>query len=126
MVVVTSNAKPPGLAGEYVRWAEPLTDLVDDVELSNPWIQRVAGALRDAGVPVRVGYRVGRYVVDVVAGEGEQAIAVECVPHVDGPTAHIDRAMQLRRMGWKTADAYQSKWHDRLPEFAIGLAQLLT
>ena len=94
--------------------------------LDDPWINRVADSLRNVGVPVRVGYRVGRYVVDVVAGEGDKAIAVECVPHVDGPTAHIDRAMQLRRMGWKTSDAYQSKWHGRVSEFAVGFAEQLT
>ena len=117
MVVVTSNAKPPGLAGEYVRWAEPLTDLVSDVALDDPWVGRVAESLREVGVPVRVGYRVGRHVIDVVVGEGEDAVAVDCVPHVDGSAAHIDRAMMLRRAGWKTTDAYQSKWRDNLHEF---------
>ena len=126
MVVVTSRAEPPGLAGEYVQWAEPLIDLVTDIDLDDPWVKRVAEALGDVGVPVRVGYRVGRHVVDLVAGEGEQAIAIDCVPHVDGPLAHIDRAMMLRRAGWRTSDAYESKWQGALPEFAFGMGERLT
>ena len=118
MVVVTSVEKPPGLAGEYLRWSEPLTDLVTDVPSADPWVQMVEAALIGEGVPVRSGYRVGSHVIDLVAGAGEDAVAIDCVPHEAGQGAHIDRALQLRRMGWKTADCYESKWHDQLAQFA--------
>ena len=122
VVIVTSNPSPPGLAGEYVTWADPLTDIMNDVELTDPWTQRVAAALREQDLPVRVGYRVGRHVIDVVAGTRDAAVAIECGPHPDGVEAHLDRALQLRRSGWRTADAYQTMWGDRLGEFAISLA----
>ena len=113
MVVVTSNPAPPGLAGEFVQWAEPLTDLVRDVELTNPWIHRVAAALRERHVPVRIGYQAGRYVIDLVAGSAESAVAIDCVVD-DDVEAHIDRAMTLRRVGWRTADAYELAWRYKL------------
>ena len=41
--------------------------------------------------------------------------------HVDGADAHMDRAMMLRRSGWRTADAYQSMWGNNPGQFAIEL-----
>ena len=117
MVVVTSVEQPPGLAGEYVRWSEPLTDLVTDVPSTDPWVRAVESAFREAELPVRSGYRVGGHLIDLVVGSGADAMAIDCVPHEDGPEAHIDRALQLRRMGWKTADCYESKWHDQVAQF---------
>ncbi len=121
VMVVTSRLDPPGLVGEYLEWAEPLSDLVDDVNLNDPWIRRVAVALGEQGVRVRTGYRVGRHVIDVVAGEGEHAVAIECGPHPEGAETHMDRALMLRRAGWNTTDAYQTKWSDNPGHFAIEL-----
>ena len=120
-VVVTSAANPPGLAGDYVRWAEPFANTLSDAGVVHPWVGEVASALRTAGVPVRAGYRVGRYCIDVVAGSGEGAVGIDCVPHAFGPEAHIDRALQLRRMGWRTADAYESRWRGKLSEYVVEL-----
>ena len=121
VVVVTSRAEPPGLAGEYVKWAQPLTDLIADLGSTDPWVNRVADALTEQGVPVRLGYPVGRHVIDVVAGVGEHAVAIDCQPHADGAQTHMDRAMTLRRSGWRTADAYQTMWGDNPGQFAIEL-----
>ncbi len=118
--IVTSNPTPPGLAGEYVKWEVPLVDLVRDEGSADPWVLRVADTLRAAGIPVRTGYRVGRYVVDLVAGEGKHAVAIDCTLHADGVDAHIDRALMLRRTGWRTADCFVEKWEfllDEYPEF---------
>lgn len=125
MVIVTSTPEPPGLAGEYVRWSEPLTNMIADVKLTDPWVNRVAASLRHTGVPVRVGYRVGHHVIDIVVGEGDQAIAIDCGPHPDGVAAHMDRALMLRRAGWRTGDAYATKWSDDLGQLAIELAHTL-
>lgn len=121
IVVVTSTPNPPGLAGEYVRWSEPLEDLIGDVDVADPWVHQVASALEDAGAEVRTGYRTGRYIVDLVVGSGTHAIAVDCSPHHDGPAAHIDRALQLRRTGWHTADAFASRWGNNIGQLAIEL-----
>ena len=121
VMVVTSKPDPPGLVGEYLEWSEPLADIIDDVKIDDPWVRRVADALGEQGVAVRCGYQVGRHVIDVVAGTGEAAVAIECRPHRDGADTHMDRAMMLRRAGWRTADAFQTKWNDNPGQFAIEL-----
>lgn len=121
VVVVTSVPNPPGLAGDYLRWSTPLEDLVADVGSDDRWVNRVAEALREQGLPVRVGYRVGQHVIDIVVGEGDAAVAVECGPHRDGVEPHLDRAMLLQRTGWRTVDAYKSKWDSNPGQFAIEL-----
>ena len=123
VVVVTSMAQPPGLAGDYVRWSEPLTTRVESGDPFNPWVEQIVRALRSAGVTIRTNYAVGRYSIDVVAGAAGNAVAIDCVPHVDGAAAHIDRAMQLRRMGWRTTDAYESKWRHRVSDFVADFEQ---
>ncbi|MFT7475156.1 MAG: hypothetical protein ACI81L_002093 [Verrucomicrobiales bacterium] len=122
MVVVTSTPNPPGLAGEYLRWSEPLANLLRDIDLPDPWVKRVADAVEDAGISARIGYSVGRYFVDLVVGSGPHALAVDCSPHGDGPAVYIDRALQLRRAGWRTTGAFQSRWADDVGELAIELA----
>ena len=121
VVVVTSVPNPPGLAGDYLRWSTPLEDLVADVGSDDRWVNRVAEALREQGLPVRVGYRVGQHVIDIVVGAGDAAVAVECGPHSDGVEPHLDRAMLLQRTGWRTVDAYKSKWDSNPGQFAIEL-----
>ena len=122
-VIITSNPKPPGLAGEYVLWSEPLVDLVKDEEVLDPWVHQVADVLRSSGIPVRTGYRAGRHIIDLVAGTGDKAVAVDCVFHVDGSEAHIDRAMTLRRTGWRTADAFELRWRYLLDDFPAELVE---
>ena len=121
MYVITSGEEPPGLAGEYIRFSEPLTNLIQDAEISDPWVRRIAEALNEHDVGVRMGYRVGAHVIDLVIGPSGDPVALDCRPHPDGPAAHLDRALQLRRTGWRTADAFESRWHDRLGELAIEL-----
>ncbi len=125
MEIVTSVAKPPGLAGEYLRWSEPLTDLVTDEALDDPWIETVARAAAENGSTVRTGYRVGRHLLDVVVGQGADAVAVDCVPHPDGPQAHIDRALMIRRGGWRTTDAFPSRWSDEPGRLGIELQAMI-
>lgn len=125
VVVVTSVEKPPGLAGDYVAWSEPLTNLVEDQPIDDRWVQRVARAVEDLGVPVRTGYPVGNHVVDLVIGEGERSVAVECRPHPDGVAAHLDRAALLQRGGWETADAFESRWRSDAGQLAIELSNLV-
>lgn len=121
--VVTSSANPPGLAGEYVKWSEPLVNLVRDEHVNDPWITRVGEALRSQGVPVRLGYRVGRHLVDLVAGEGERSVAIDCTLHPDGVDAHIDRGLMLRRTGWRTIDAFENRWGFLLDDYREHLTE---
>ena len=115
--VITSNPSPPGLAGEYVLWEQPLVDLVRDVAITDPWTLQVAEVLAEAGIAVRAGYRTGRYVIDLVAGVGASAVAIDCTLHSDGIDPHIDRALLVRRTGWRTASAFEEIWKFRLDQY---------
>lgn len=121
VVVVTSNPAPPGLAGEYVKWAEPLADLEIDEPPSHPWVESVAQALGTHDIPIRTGYRVGEHLIDLVAGTGTSSVAIDCVPHGDGVDAHVERVLTLRRAGWRTSEAYERSWDYRLDDLANDL-----
>ena len=112
----------PMVEASSFRWAEPLTDLRRDTPVDDPWINEVAQALTTAGIPVRCGYGVGRHSIDLVAGAGAHALAIECSPHRGGIEDHLDRALMLRGAGWKTADAFHSRWEGRAVEFASYLS----
>ena len=68
---------------------------------------------------MRFGYPVGHEVVDLVVGDGDAAVALDCEVHPDGPEAHIRRRALLTSMGWTIVDAFESRWGDDLAEFAI-------
>jgi hypothetical protein len=127
MVVVTSldDHTAPPLLGDYLRWShtppgppalEPETDA---------WILELAAELAAAGVHARVGYPVGRWTVDICAGDEDRAAALECRPHPNGSWDHIERRRALHRAGWRVLDAYPTRW-DRDPvRAAIDLATQL-
>jgi hypothetical protein len=48
--------------------------------------------------------------VNLAVGEAANAIGVETDVHPDGPEAHIEQHLALRRAGWEMADAFQSRW----------------
>ena len=57
-----------------------------------------------------------------VAGQtGEMWQCIECEVHLDGPEAHIDRHLALRRNGWEFFEAYRSRWGDRRAELIVNL-----
>jgi len=87
------------------------------------WVGDVAGALRPFGLPMWERYPVGNYEVDIVVGEGDAAIGVECVIHPDGVRAHIDRHVALRRAGWELMTAMESRWLARPEDAAQAIAQ---
>ena len=121
MVVVTSTTKPPGLAGEYIRWGDPLVDLLGDAGVDHHWPEEVARALEYAGVHVRRGYRVGHHIVDLVVGPAEHAVAIDCLAHSEGADAHLDRALHLRRMGWNTTEAFDVEWGNNTAGLVVDL-----
>ena len=124
VVVVTSNPSPPGLAGEHVQWAEPLDDLVTDEPSDSPWVHSVADALSEYGVPTRVGYRVGHYIIDIVAGAGADAVGIDCIPPADHWQRHLERSVTLRSVGWELTEAFEHMWFGRADEFVIELLSM--
>jgi hypothetical protein len=114
IVLASVDSPPPGLLADYLRWAEhgPAPD--PGLAPNDEWTARLAGVLRDAGTPVRTGYPVGRWRIDLVVGTGPTAVAVATRVHPDGPGAHIRRHLALARAGWHQAEAFPSD-HDGDP-----------
>ncbi len=123
LIVVTSNDSPPGFAGNYVRWANEYSPSTEDVPIDHPWIQTLVAAFEAHGIRCRSGYRVGRYLIDIVVGAGESAVAIDAVVNIDDLDAHVDRAMLLRRAGWRTTDAYETKWAHEPDAFVRSLLE---
>jgi AAA domain len=128
MVVVTSRTAgdgPAGLVGEYLAYAErgpaPATAREGGPPPS-PWAEALAAELRQSGVPVRLAYPVGRWTVDVCAGEGSDAVGLICGVHPDGPEAHVRRQQFLTRAGWRLRDAFASRWAGDPVPAALALA----
>ena len=120
ITLVTSLSEPKrGLVSAYLRHADDPSEPPSQRDSRGPWTRRVGDYLADQGLTVRFGYPVGHEVVDLVVGDGDDAVALECEVHPDGPEAHIRRRALLVSMGWRIADAFESRWGDDLAEFAI-------
>jgi hypothetical protein len=87
------------------------------------WPLQVARELAAMGVPVRVGYPVGLWEVDLVVGEGTGAVAVEAGVHPAGVAAHLERHRTLRSAGWRVVDAHPTRFDRSSGRAAIALAQ---
>lgn len=118
LIVVTSHPDPPGLAGDYVRYAEP-PDPTDPGASSNRWIERVADALRDAGRDPDVDYPVANFTVDIALRDTDEPTAIICAPHPGGADVHLRRELKLRRMGWRVIDTFPSRWSEDLGRLAV-------
>jgi len=68
---------------------------------------------------------VGRWTVDLCAGVGPGAVALDCLVHPDGPEAHVARHRALRRAGWRVVDAFASRWDGDAAAAAVELGNLL-
>jgi len=109
---------PEGLLLSYIRHAAagpagPVSPLCR----GDGWSSVVAAALRPFGLPVWEDYPVGGYTIDIVIGEGTEAIGVECGIHPEGVDAHMARHSALRRAGWEMMAAMESRYLAR-PEDA--------
>ena len=120
VTVLTSLTEPKrGLVSAYLQHAELPSDPPTTRGVGGRWTRRVATYLRDQGLTVREGYPVGHETLDLVVGEGDDAVALECEVHPDGPDAHIRRRALLDSMGWVVGDAFESRWGHDLAEFAV-------
>jgi hypothetical protein len=124
--VITSARAAPGLVGEYLRHADvPPTENVGMAPVDE-WTTQLAKELTTLGITVRTGYPVGHWVVDLVAGPRESAVALETRPHPAGAQSHLARWRALRGAGWQVHDAFPSRFdHDPI-RAAVELAQELS
>ncbi|MBA2282201.1 MAG: DNA2/NAM7 family helicase, partial [Acidimicrobiia bacterium] len=125
LTVVTAlppDGARPGIVADYLRHAQSPPAPVPATEADAAWVAQLASELARHEIAVRPGYRVGRWAVDLCAGTGAAAVALDCVPHAEGPAAHIARHRALRLAGWSVIDAFPSRWDGNAVEAAITLA----
>lgn len=124
LVVVTSLANdPPGLIGEFLRYGSNAPLAPRSAPAPNQLVAQLAEHLENTGVDLTVGYPTGRHKVDLVVwgADPERALAVLVGVHPDGPDAHIERSVELRRAGWRVREVYASRWSHRVGELAVEL-----
>jgi len=123
IVVVTSlGTDAPGLVGEYLRHAGSPPHPPAGNAPGEALARRVAGDLARSAATVVTGYPAGRHTIDIVAGAGSQALGVLFGVHPDGPEAHVERHLALRRAGWELREVYATRWGDQPEALAVELA----
>ncbi|XVV13237.1 AAA domain-containing protein [Actinoplanes sp. CA-131856] len=106
LIVVTTLEKTDGLINDFFEYAAtPPPSAAETADLDG-WPGELAAELTLLGVPVRQGYRVGPWTIDLCVGD----LGVFCGPHPAGATAHLDRQRALHRAGWRLTDAFASRW----------------
>ncbi|MEW2332331.1 AAA domain-containing protein [Micromonospora chersina] len=121
LAVVTSLRSPQGLVGDYLAYAGR-PPAAPDAEPATGWTAELAQELRRLGLPVRPGYPVGRWRVDLCVGTGADAVGVVCAVHPEGVAAHLERQRTLTRAGWRLHDVFASRWADDPIRAALDLA----
>lgn len=122
LIVVTSLTTADGLLGDYLAYADkpPPSDPGTDPA---GWAATLSTELHRLGVPVRAGYAVGSWSVDLCVGAAESAIGVFCTVHPDGPAAHMARQRALHRTGWLLLDGFPSRWDGDPRRAALEIAE---
>ncbi|GGM51561.1 hypothetical protein GCM10011608_40600 [Micromonospora sonchi] len=128
LTVVTSLRSPEGILGDYLRYAEqPLPSPSESGNrAADPWIRALAAELERLGLPVRAGYPVGRWKLDLCVGDGAEAVGVICGVHPEGVAAHVERQRTLARAGWRMYDVFASHWTGDPIRAALDLAARIT
>ncbi|MEU0152189.1 AAA domain-containing protein [Micromonospora fulviviridis] len=121
LAVVTSLRSPLGLVGDYLAYAGR-PPVAPDAEPVTGWTADLAEELRRLGLPVRPGYPVGRWRVDLCVGTDADAVGVVCAVHPEGVAAHLERQRTLTRAGWRLHDVFASRWADDPIRAALDLA----
>ncbi|SCG67405.1 AAA domain-containing protein [Micromonospora inositola] len=122
LTVVTSLRSPEGLVGDYLAYAGKPPSPAAEAEPAEGWTAALAEELRRLGLPVRPGYPVGRWRIDLCVGDDADAVGVICAVHPDGVAAHLDRQRTLLRAGWRVYDVFASRWSDDPIRGALDLA----
>ncbi|MEU7759118.1 MULTISPECIES: AAA domain-containing protein [Micromonospora] len=121
LTVVTSLRSPEGLVGDFLAYAGR-PPVAPEAEPATGWTAELAEELRRLGLPVRPGYPVGRWRVDLCVGTDSDAVGVVCAVHPDGVAAHLERQRTLIRAGWRLHEAFASRWSDDPIRAALDLA----
>ena len=126
MVLLYSADPPAGsLVEAYLAQADSPPGPPAPAGPASAWIQTVAEHLAFGGAEVRTAYPSGRHVIDITLCDPGRNVGIECDVHPDGPGAHIERHLGLRRAGWDLAGAHRSRWDERPGELAVDLLHRL-
>jgi hypothetical protein len=123
VVVCSSDAPPGGLLADYLAQADRPPGRPQPAADVDGWAAELGAGIAAAGTPALAGYPTGRHVVDVCVGDAMSYYGLSCGVHGDGPDAHIERELALRRAGWPMREAFASQWEDRTAELVIRLAE---
>ncbi|MGW5081764.1 AAA domain-containing protein [Micromonospora echinospora] len=121
LTVVTSLRSPQGLVGDFLAYAGR-PPVAPEAEPATGWTAELAEELRRLGLPVRPGYPVGRWRVDLCVGTESDAAGVVCAVHPDGVAAHLERQRTLIRAGWRLHETFASRWSGDPIRAALDLA----
>lgn len=124
-LIVCLTAPPPdrGLFADFLAQADDPPAGPALVPTGEAWVGELAEDLRLAEVPVRVGYPVGRDVIDLVIGDASRYVAVVAQPHGGGPDAHVERHLALRRLGWTVWEVPAARWADHRAELVVRMVE---
>ncbi|HET7489797.1 MAG TPA: AAA domain-containing protein [Acidimicrobiales bacterium] len=125
LTLVLSADPPPGLAADYLAQADSPPRRPAAGPPPSAWTADVAADLAAVGFSTVTAYPCGRHEVDVCVGRGRSFAGVECAVHAEGPAAHIERHLSLRRSGWTLVGAFPSRWQDRRGELIVELTSAL-
>ena len=113
-IVLSSFASPPdGLLGDYLRAASQPPTAPPPAPIDDPWVQILADELAVGGVAVRLGYRVGRHIIDLVVGDDSNAIGIDARIDRAGTSTQVTRRLELHELGWTILDIPESEWSHR-------------
>ena len=121
IVVLTSETESGGLLGDYLTWAGTPPSPPGGGAPASRWSDALGAELARAGHVVSHRYPVGTWEVDLVVGEGDSAVGIECGVHPDGSDAHIERHLTLTAAGWRLIDAFPSRWSGHAARAAVEL-----
>jgi hypothetical protein len=122
------SADPPagGLMADYLAQVDAPPSRPRPAGELGPWARSVADGLRLAGLSVATAYPTGRHVLDVCVALDQRDVAVECEVHPDGPDAHVERHLALRRAGWEVVEAHRPPPGTPPTDPVVDLARTLT
>ncbi|MEU4622734.1 AAA domain-containing protein [Actinoplanes sp. NPDC023801] len=125
LVVLSSLTAADGLLGDFLRYAAGPPRPGPAPAPPDGWAARLATELERLEVPVRPGYAVGSWRLDLCAGPASSAVGVLCGVHPDGPAAHLARQAALHRAGWRLIDAFPTRWNGDPRRAALEIAASL-
>ena len=115
---------PRGVLADWFKYENNPPYLSDPPAPVGRWATELAAAVRLGGTRVVTGYPVAGWSVDLAVGEGAAAFGVETSVHPEGPLAHAERHLTLRRAGWHLVSMFESSWLLQTEEAAVAIAAI--